>query len=114
METDVMIAQTYEFDPLECGMRSGPHPSIDSKPSQNRPTLGIQAIAANLLSRKFFTFNQDGVQSRSGAKARAARSCRPAAHNCNVIETHSPQSHPGSGTFPVAALAELRSAPPSS
>jgi hypothetical protein len=65
------VTHIDKFHPIERTMRQDSNALIDSKSPQNWPTLGIQTIAAHLLTRKFFALNQHHAQSASRAKGSA-------------------------------------------
>src|SRR5213592_2519301 len=83
------IAYTNELHPIERTVRRGANALIDSEPPQNWPALRIQAIAADLLTRKFFAFNEDDAQSAGRGKGGANRPRRSAADDRDVEKFHS-------------------------
>ena len=61
-------------------------PILELKPSDNRPALRVQTIAANFLAWKLFPFDHNGPQSTRSAKTGTARSGRAATDNHDVTD----------------------------
>src|SRR5205814_8210716 len=85
VDPEMNVTHIDKFHPIERTMRQGSNALIDSKSPQNWPTLGIQTIAAHLLTRKFFPFNQDDAQSDGRAKGGAGGTSRAPANNRDIV-----------------------------
>jgi hypothetical protein len=82
------VTHIDKFHPIERTMRQDPNALIDSKSPQNRPTFGIQTIAAHLLTRKFFPLNQHNAQSAGRTKGSANRPRWSAADDRDIENLH--------------------------
>ena len=67
---------------LSVGQTSNALPQFQAP--QDRPASGIQAVAANFLARKFFSFEDHCSQTGGRAKGRAARPSRAAANDRDI------------------------------
>src|ERR1700704_3716710 len=88
VDPEMNVTHIDKFHPIERTMWQGSNALIDSKSPQNWPTLGIQTIAAHLLTRKFFAFNQKRAQSVGRAKSRAGRARRSAPNDRHIENLH--------------------------
>lgn len=81
-------ARVDELDAIENAVLRISYLLINTQPPQNRPTRGIDAVAANFFARELFAFEENRAQSVSRTKCRAGRARRAAADDCDVKEFH--------------------------
>src|SRR5215471_690375 len=83
-----MTANRNELDALQLCVREGLGAVGEIEPVEHSPAGWIQTVAANFFPWKFFALKNQCPQTGLCAKCCAARSSRPAAHDCNIKVFH--------------------------